>query len=87
MDRQYVLDCFQLDDNAVFDQQVQLELGADTLAFVFEMDVPFALELKVLPPDFKDQAFSVQGLQQSWSEGSVHFNGAANDLLGQLVEF
>ena len=45
------------------------------------------VDTKVFPPHFDDHAFPVHGLQQSRSEDPVHFNGAANDLLRQFLDF
>ena len=38
------LDGFQLDDDTVFDNQVQSEIASNSLALVFESDLPIALD-------------------------------------------
>ena len=83
MDGVYALDGFQFDDDATLQQQVQLKVATDSLAFVLEGDTSLLFDLKAIPAEFDDHAIPIHGLQQSRPYGSVHFNGAANDFLCQ----
>lgn len=83
----YPFDCFQLNDDAAFDQQIQFELAVDALPFVQQWDVPLALDTKVIPSDFDDHAFPIDGFQQTRTEGAVYFDGVANNSLCQLLDF
>ncbi len=52
-------DGFQLHDDAVVDEQIQLEPGADALSFVVERNVALAVDSEVCPFHFDDQTFPV----------------------------
>ena len=81
------LDGLQLHHNAAVDQQVQFEPTTDALPFVVKGDMLLAGDAKAFPPHFDEHAFPVHRLQQSRSEDPVYFNGAANDLLRQFLDF
>jgi hypothetical protein len=87
MDRMNVIDRFYLYHYATFDKQVDSELAVEGLALVPNGNVALALGATVILSEFDNQAFPIDGLQQTWSEGPMHFNGVTNDSLGQSFEF
>lgn len=58
----YAVDCFQFQDDAAFDEQIEPELGFDALPSVNKWNIPLALDTKVLSLDFDNHAFTVNGL-------------------------
>jgi hypothetical protein len=79
MDRVNLLDGFQLDNDAVLNQYVELEVGAHAMSFVCDGNSTFALGSQRGLAEFDEQAFAVNGFQQSRTKGAVYFNRATNN--------
>ena len=86
MDGMYPFDGFQLHHETVVDEQIQLQLRVDSSPLVVDRDSPRGLDTKPGAFDLDNQTLSVHRFQQSWSEGAVHLDRAANDPLCQRVD-
>ena len=60
-----LLDGFQLDNDTALNQYIELEVGAHAMSFVCDGNRTFALGPQIGLAEFDEQAFAVNGFQQS----------------------
>ena len=86
MDRSQLLHRLYFNDDALLDQQIDLQHLAQALAFVNDWHSPIVFGAQPAEPKFAMKAFGVNGLKQARSQNAMHFNGAANYLIGDTLD-
>lgn len=85
VDSMQLLDRLHFDDEALFDQDVELE-RSDTLAAIFERYLAIGSDLQPFSLQLDQHAVVIDGLQQPWSKGAVYGDGAAYGPFRQSVD-
>ena len=78
--------CFQLEDEAAFNQHVYFERGGNSLSLVLDVYGLIAHDAKAGQPQFDDHAFVIDGFQQPWPQRAVNLDRAPDHLLCERID-
>ena len=75
----HFVDALDLEDDAVFNEKVQTVSALEVHTLVMDWNRHLLAKPYFTAKQLVRQTASVRGLQQSWSQGAVHLNGAGDD--------
>ena len=80
-------DGFQFDNDTALDEHVELQLGVNFVPLIFDGNAPFALGPQGMFFEFDEQALSIHGFQQPWTQDPVYLDRATNHTVAYLFRF
>jgi hypothetical protein len=86
MDGEHGFQCFDFDDDGVFNQQINAVTGVDLDRSVVDRQFELSDYLLASALQLKEQALLISRLQQPWPERGVHLHSPINDLRRDIVD-
>jgi hypothetical protein len=87
MDRVQSLDGLELNDHAVLNNQIHVQLASDSVALVVERNLAVRFDMELMRLKFNPQAFVIDGFKQPRPECSVNFDGTTDYGFRQRLDF
>ena len=79
MHRVEPLDCLHFDNQAIVDNQIDLERGTHRLTSILEMDAALAFDGESCEPQLDCQTVLIHRLEKAWPKFPMDGNRAADD--------
>ena len=77
-----LLTCFQFNNDAALDQQVNFQRAADFVTLIRQLNPLFTFHSQVRGSELNDETFSIYRFEQPRAEIPMHLDSAANNLVG-----
>ena len=84
MNGEHLLDCFQLKQDFLLDDDIGAVRGTNNLPIEADADRHFTLHLDPLADQPTDKAGAIRALEESWPQAGVDIESASQDALGKL---
>jgi hypothetical protein len=87
MNRNDSVDCFQLNDDQVFNEQVDFVSNIQSNTVEVDFQRPLALQVQAFRTEFVRQACSIRTFQKARTKRRMNLHGAANDSARDMLVF
>ena len=87
VDRQYILDRLQFEQQAAFDQNVKAERLFEDKTLVFDFDNALVDSSQLLEAQFAEEALLINAFDQTWSLDPMNLNRRTDGDVAELIGF